>query len=205
VAERCWITDAIDRPIGQLSKGYRQRVGLADTLLHNPRVLILDEPTIGLDPAQIRAMRELIRGLGMEHTVVLSSHILNEVEQTCDELIIIAGGRIAATGTPAELRRRVVRPSAVVVELKGDEPAALAAKTRQIPGVRSVADERHGNWVRLTISGEAGADLRVEVYKFASQNGYELRELRSVVGSLEDFFVQVTYEQDQRMQKLEAS
>ena len=119
VAERCWITDVINRPIGHLSKGYRQRVGLADALLHNPPVLILDEPTIGLDPTQIRATRSLIRELAQDHTVLLSSHILPEVEASCQRIVIINKGRIVASGTPAELRQRITGESELIAEFKG--------------------------------------------------------------------------------------
>ena len=124
-AERCWLTkpeDVMRRRIDQLSRGYRQRVGLADCLLHEPPVLVLDEPTMGLDPGQVREMRNLIRDLADGHTIILSSHILAEVEQVCREIIIISGGRIAAEGTPGELRRRVTGPSRLIVELKGAPP-----------------------------------------------------------------------------------
>jgi ABC-2 type transport system ATP-binding protein len=104
VLERCWLTNVRRRIIGHLSKGYRQRVGLADSLLHDPAVLILDEPTVGLDPTQIRETRKLIRDLGGQHTVMLSTHILPEVEAVCDRAIVIAGGKIVAQGTPDELR-----------------------------------------------------------------------------------------------------
>ena len=199
VAERCWLSkpeDMMRRRLGELSRGYRQRVGLADVLLHEPPVLVLDEPTIGLDPAQIRSMRELIRELSVEHTVILSSHILAEVEQTCNQLIIIAGGRIAATGTPAELRQRVVGPSQIIAEMRGGEPRQLIAAVKALKGVRDVSSEPQGKWNRLTISHDPKQDLRVEVAKLAASKNYELRELRRAVGSLEDFFVQITYKQN---------
>jgi len=199
VAERCWLSqpeNVMRRRLGELSRGYKQRVGLSEVLLHNPAVLILDEPTIGLDPAQIRSMRELIRGLREEHTVILSSHILAEVEQTCDHLIIIAAGQIAAAGTPNELRQRVVGPSRIIAEIRGAEPAEMADAARRIEGVRDVDASRAGNWTRLAIQGDAGAELRAEVFKLAAEKGWQLRELRRQVGSLEDFFVQITYEQN---------
>jgi len=198
-AKRCWLSEPEDmmrRRLGELSRGYRQRVGMAEVLLHDPPVLILDEPTIGLDPAQIRAMRGLVRELGGEHTVILSSHILAEVEQTCDELIIIAGGRIVATGTPAELRQRVVGPSNVIAELRGAAPPEMSAAIGEIPGVRKVSHDQHGNWTRLTIEGDRKEDLRAEVHKLIGQKGWQLRELRHEIGSLEDFFIQITYEQN---------
>jgi ABC-2 type transport system ATP-binding protein len=202
VAKRCWLSEPEDmmrRRVGELSRGYKQRVGLAEVLLHNPSVLVLDEPTIGLDPAQVRAMRELVRELAPEHTVILSSHILAEVEQTCDHLIIIAGGQIVAAGTAAQLRERVVGPSRIIAEVRGDEPDALAKAVRSVSGVREVSHSRAGNWTRLTISGDPHADLRGEVYTVASGKGWQLRELRREVGSLEDFFIQITYEQNVRV------
>ena len=199
VAERCWLSkpeDMLRRRLGELSRGYKQRVGLAEVLLHNPPVLVLDEPTIGLDPAQIRSMRELITGLRQEHTVILSSHILAEVEQTCDQVIIIAGGRIAASGTPHELRQRVVGPSRIIAELRGaDEPAMIQAVAK-IPGVREVEAAKAGNWTRLAVQADSNADVRADVFKLAAEKGWQLRELRRQVGSLEDFFVQITYEQN---------
>ena len=199
VADRCWLSkpeDMMRRRLDELSRGYQQRVGLAEVLLHDPPVLVLDEPTIGLDPAQIRSMRELIRGLAGDHTVILSSHILAEVEQTCGRLIIIAAGRLAAAGTPDELRKRVTGPSRIITELRGVKAEELAAAVEGIKGVRKVRSARSGNWTRLTISSDAQADLRAEVFKLASQEGYQMRELRREVGSLEDFFVQITYEQN---------
>ncbi len=198
-AERCWLSkpeDMMRRRLDELSRGYQQRVGLAEVLLRNPPVLVLDEPTIGLDPAQIRAMRELLRGLAGDHTVILSSHILAEVEQTCGRLIIIAAGRLAAAGTPAELRKRVTGPSRIITELRGAKAEELSAAVEGIKGVRKVETSRSGNWTRLTISGDAEADLRNEVFKLASDKDYQMRELRREVGSLEDFFVQITYEQN---------
>ncbi len=199
VAERCWLSkpeDMMRRRLDELSRGYQQRVGLAEVLLHNPPVLVLDEPTIGLDPAQIRSIRKLIQELAGDHTVILSSHILAEVEQTCSQLIIIAAGRLAAAGTPAELRKRVTGPSKIIAELRGAEADELSNAVRSIKGVRDVETSRSGNWTRLTISSDAQADLRGEVFKVASQKGFQMRELRREVGSLEDFFVQITYEQN---------
>ncbi len=199
VAERCWLSapeDMMRRRLGELSRGYKQRVGLAEVLLHEPAVLVLDEPTIGLDPAQIRSMRELIQGLAAEHTVILSSHILAEVEQTCDHLIIIAGGRIAATGTPGELRQRVVGPSRIIAEMRGAEQRQLIEAVKTLQGISDVSAESRGNWTRLTISHEPKADPRAELAKLTAEKGFQLRELRRQVGSLEDFFVQITYEQN---------
>ena len=201
VSERCWLSkpeDMTRRRIDQLSRGYRQRVGLADCLLHDPPVLVLDEPTIGLDPGQVREMRKLIRELGDDHTVILSSHILAEVEQICAELIIISSGRLVAQGTPAELRQRVTGPSRLIVEIRGAEPEEMVAAVAGIEGVADVQHARAGNWVRLAVQAEGGDDLRAQVAAAVAERGYQLRELRREIGSLEDFFVQITYEQSMR-------
>ena len=198
VCQRCWLSEPEDmtrRPIDQLSRGYCQRVGLAEALLHNPPVLVLDEPTLGLDPAQIRQIRHLIRSLGEQCTVILSSHILAEVEQTCSEAIIISGGAIAAAGTLDELRRQVVGPSNFVIELKGAEPKKLASAIGEIAGVKSVVDAPAGNWIRLSVEAEGDKDLRAEAFRLACRNRWQVRELRRQVGSLEDFFIQITYQQ----------
>jgi ABC-2 type transport system ATP-binding protein len=198
VCQRCWLKDPEDmtrRRLGELSRGYKQRVGLAEVLLHNPPVLVLDEPTIGLDPAQIRAMRELITELGEEHTVILSSHILAEVEQTCGQIVIIQGGRLVAQGTPNELRQRVVGQGKVIAELRGAEPATIAETVAKLKDASSVDHGDHNGWCRVEVTTKGQADLRSDLYKLARDNGWELRELRRATGSLEDFFVQVTYEQ----------
>jgi ABC-2 type transport system ATP-binding protein len=201
VVEQCWLSkpeDVSNRRMDQLSRGYRQRVGLADILLHDPPVLVLDEPTIGLDPAQVREMRNLIRSLGESHTVILSSHILAEVEQICSQLIIISGGKLVAEGSPNELRQRVTGPSRLIVELQGAEPGEMAADIKTIDGVLEVEHARAGNWTRLTVQGSEESDLRADVAARAAEKGYRLRELRREIGSLEDFFVQITYEQSMR-------
>ena len=206
VAERCWLSqpeDMMRRRLDQLSRGYKQRVGLADVLLHNPDVLILDEPTIGLDPAQIRAMREVITGLAGEHTVILSSHILAEVEQTCSKIIIIAGGKTVASGTVGDLRQRVVGPSRIIAEIKGGEPETMADDVRAVAGVRQVDVERAGNWTRLLITADSDEDARPAIFHAAADKNYTVRELRRQVASLEDFFVQITY--DQNLQTTQAS
>ena len=201
VAERCWLSEPenmMRRRTDELSRGYRQRTGLADCLLHDPPVLILDEPTIGLDPAQVRQMRKLIRSLGQDHTVILSSHILAEVEQICGELIIISAGRIVAQGTAAQLRRQVAGPSRLIVEVKGGGIEEMAAVVGAVAGVTDIQHQRAGDWVRLTVGGNEDADLRADVAAAVAAKGYQLRELRRETGSLEDFFVQITYEQSMR-------
>ena len=197
VADRCWLGDFIDRPIGHLSKGMRQRVGLADAMLHDPDVLILDEPTIGLDPTQIRETRNLIRELGARHTVLLSSHILHEVEQTCGRAIIIASGRIVASGSPQELRDKFSAGGRVVAEVRA--PLAEFEKgVRQLPGVDHVQAAAVDGWVRAALSAKPDRDVREDLYRLTTTNGWTLRELRREGATLEDFFVQVTAEQNVR-------
>jgi len=197
VADLCWMGDFIDRPIRQLSKGMRQRVGLADALLHDPKVLILDEPTIGLDPTQIRETRHLIKELAKRHTVLLSSHILPEVEATCQRTIIIAGGRIVASGSPDQLKERIRGGSRLIAEIHGPTPD-VTRSVEGVTGVKSVAHTSNNGWVRLTIDTQKERDPREEIVKMAVQRGWPLREIRLEVGSLEEFFVQITAQQQMR-------
>jgi ABC-2 type transport system ATP-binding protein len=197
VVERCWLTSVRRRPIGHLSKGYRQRVGLADSLLHNPAVLILDEPTVGLDPTQIRETRKLIKDLGGEHTLLLSTHILPEVEAVCDRAIIIAGGRIAAQGTPDELRASRRLGSRVLIECRGPAKEVEAALLR-VSGVSRVEIlNGHGEATCVTAALRAreGFDVREEAARTVIQRGWPLREVRLEHATLEEFFVQVTANQ----------
>jgi len=199
VTNRCWLTEFIDRPIGQLSKGMRQRVGLADAIMHDPPVLILDEPTIGLDPTQIRETRNLIRELGERHTVLLSSHILHEVEQTCSRAIIIASGRILASGSPRELRERFSAQGRVVAELKG--PVHEVEKgVRAINGVRDLELTSDNGWVRLSVQPKPECDIREDLFRLTHSQGWPLRELHREGATLEDFFVKIIAEQQQRKQ-----
>lgn len=194
VTERCWLGEFIDRPIGQLSKGMRQRVGLADALLHDPKVLFLDEPTIGLDPTQIRETRQLIRDLGQRHVIFLSSHILPEVEATCTHTIVIANGRVLASGSPGALRDRISAGSRLIAEIKG-KPDDVRAAVSGIAGVSRVELEPVGPWNRLTIEANGTGDVREDVFRLTSSRGWTLREMRREVASLEDFFIKITAEQ----------
>ncbi|MHC5005542.1 MAG: ABC transporter ATP-binding protein [Planctomycetota bacterium] len=190
--ERCWLEPVRRRPIHQLSKGYRQRVGLAAALLHDPPVLILDEPTVGLDPAQIREARSLIRELAGDHTVVLSTHILPEVELTCDRVIMMARGRIYADGALAELRSGAGRDEQYLVETTADAAPVLES----IDGVRCVGDTSlEGGWRQLTVEADAGAgDLREAIGERLSVMGATVRELHRVVPSLEQLFIRMMTE-----------
>ncbi len=186
--ERTMIADVRRQVIGTLSKGYRQRVGLASTLLHRPAVLILDEPTVGLDPRQIVKIRELISELGRDHTVILSTHILPEVEQVCRRVLIIDGGRIVADGTPEQLRAGAAGAGEVVVQLEAPEGEARAA-LEALPGAGSV---RHDGGGRFHVSVDGGADLRREVFNLAVERRWVLLELAQTMPSLEDTFLRLT-------------
>ena len=197
VVERCWLTDVRRRLIGQFSKGFRQRVGLAEALIADPPVLILDEPTIGLDPAQIQAVRELIRSLGEKHTVLLSSHILPEVEKTCSHLVIIAQGRIAAAGSVADLKEGLAESSRIVLEVHpgegGEGPAEVARALGQVSGAGRVRHETlEGGWLQLAVQPAGDADPREALHQMVTQRGWRLREMRREAPSLEELYVRIT-------------
>jgi ABC-2 type transport system ATP-binding protein len=189
VLGRCWLTDVRRQLIGTLSKGYRQRVGLADALLANPPVLILDEPTAGLDPTQIRSTRTLIRELGQEHTILLSTHILPEVEMTCDRVILIHRGRVAASGGLDELARQAGEQLTLVARLEG------AIDPEPVLGLAGVSDLKvepaDGN-TRLRITTADADDLSPRLCALAVDRGWRLRELRPERQTLEDLFVRLT-------------
>lgn len=193
VADRCWLGDFIDRPIGQLSKGMRQRVGLADALLHDPEVVVLDEPTIGLDPNQIRETRRLISELSKRHTIILSSHILPEVEAVCERMIIIAGGKIRASGSINHIRDRIKGASRLIAEVRGPKQEIEAA-VGAIQGVKRVEARAVNGWNRLHIDGVEDKDVREEIGILCARKNWGIRELRLEVGSLEEFFTQITAE-----------
>jgi ABC-2 type transport system ATP-binding protein len=200
VVERCWLGAVRNRIIGHLSKGYRQRVGLADALLHNPAVLILDEPTVGLDPTQIRETRKLIKDLGGDHTVLLSTHILPEVEAVCDRAIVIAGGRVVAQGTPEELRTSRRMAARVLVECKGPakEVESVLSRVSGVSRVELLDDAgggTNGRYVVAAIRPKESYDVREEVARTVIQHGWPLREIRLEHATLEEFFVQVTANQ----------
>lgn len=189
--ERCLLTEVESQIIGTLSKGYRQRVGLAAAILHGPRVLVLDEPTVGLDPKQIIAIRELIRELGSQRTLLLSTHILPEVEQLCNRVLIIDRGRLIADGTPAELRQKAVGHTVLRVTVK-DDPGAVREVFEKIPGVLGVAPRPSGEPGRFDLECSAGEDLREAVFRAAVARDWVLLELIEKKASLEDVFVRLT-------------
>jgi ABC-2 type transport system ATP-binding protein len=191
VLERCWLKNVQKRVIGHLSKGYRQRVGLADSLLHNPPVLILDEPTVGLDPTQIRETRKLVKDLGGDHTVMLSTHILPEVEAVCDRAIVIAGGKIVAQGSPDELRASRRMQARVLVECKAPQQELQQALSR-VSGVSDVETSTVDGYVTAAVRPKDGYDVREEMARTVIQHGWPLREIRLEHATLEEFFIQVT-------------
>ena len=196
VMERASITDVRDRIIAKLSKGYKQRVGLAQALLNDPPILILDEPTIGLDPKQIHEVRELIKDLAGKHTVVLSTHILPEVEQTCHRVVIIDRGKIVAVDTPKNLRFQLQGAERISLEVQGPV-SEITSKLKALPGVvdvRKIADTdgRH----RFQVDGELRKDIRSDLARTIVQNGWGLYELQSATMSLEDIFLKLTKEEE---------
>ena len=194
VLEQLGLEDRATSFIGALSKGLRQRVGLAQALLHEPEVLILDEPTIGLDPAQIIEVRELIAGLRANRTVMLSTHILSEAQQVCDRVLIINRGRIVAEDTPANLQAQLAGAERVLVRAAA-ETAELTRALRKVPGLDTI--EPTGEEGMLELSGPPGKDLRPAVARAVVKAGLDLLELRAVGVSLESIFLQLTREETQ--------
>lgn len=200
VVDRCGLSKVRRRTIAALSKGNRQRVGLAQALLHDPRVLILDEPTAGLDPNQIGHVRELIRELRGEHTIMLSTHILPEIEKVADHVMIIASGRIVAQGSPDALRKQVGQSASVRVEAQA-AGAAVKKCLGSLPGVAKVHVQDQSGWCHAVVEPTEGKndapDMRQAVGQAIIGQGWSLRELGHVSASLEQFFVQITAQQEQ--------
>jgi ABC-2 type transport system ATP-binding protein len=192
VLDTCGLENVKKKMIKTLSKGYRQRVGLADALVHDPELLILDEPTNGLDPNQIRQIRELIKRLGQSHTILLSTHILHEVEITCNRVIIIDTGKIRASDTPQQLVSDMRAAGRITVELQADPTVAAAAISR-IEQVKKVRHEEvdHG-WVRFHVLSDSGSDVREAIALLAAQYGWSLRTIFRDEPTLEDVFVEMT-------------
>ena len=195
VMKRAHVDDMASRHCGKLSKGYRQRVGLAQALIHNPEVLILDEPTAGLDPKQIIETRDLIRSLAGDHTIVLSTHILTEVSQTCQRVVIINKGRVVAVDTPDNLTARLRGAETLYVQVDAGGADAVPALER-IPGVTRVApaDHRAGSGA-YEVESERGRDVRRDLAREIVTRGWGLLELRPMRMSLEEVFLQVTTEE----------
>jgi ABC-2 type transport system ATP-binding protein len=190
IVGRCLLDEVADRKVENLSRGYRQRTALAGALVHEPPVLILDEPTVGLDPAQIIKIREMIRSLGRERAVLLSTHILPEVDAVCDRVLIIDRGKIVAEGTPQELRRRLAGSPVVNAAFRGDVAAREAVGA--LPGVVAVEQTGGDGETRVRVECVEGADLSEEIFHIAVSRGWVLRELTREALSLEDVFVRLT-------------
>ena len=188
VLDMVGLVDRANGYIGKLSKGMRQRVGLAQALLHRPEVLILDEPTIGLDPGQVVEVRELIREIGKERTVLLSTHVLHEAQNICDRVLIINKGKIVAEDTTENLQARLIGAERVIVRVRG-EADELADTIKQVKGVRSVETKEDG---AVEFEFASGKDLRPEVAKQVIKSGYDLLELRPLGMSLEEIFLELT-------------
>ena len=192
IVEKCAVGDVRNRQIGKLSKGYRQRVGLAQALIHNPDVLVLDEPTAGLDPKQIIETRELIKGLAGQHTVILSTHILPEVSKTCQRVVVINAGQIVAVGTPNELMRRLQGFETVLVTVEGPA-AAIIEKFQRVGGVNWVEPrESVEGRVTLEVHSEKEKDVRAELARATVESGWKLYELKTSGLSLEEIFLKLT-------------
>jgi ABC-2 type transport system ATP-binding protein len=196
VMERTRIADVANRHCAKLSKGYRQRVGLAQAIIHNPEVLILDEPTAGLDPKQIIETRQLIKELGGDHTIILSTHILPEVSQTCQRVVIINKGRVVAVDTPDNLTARLRGSETMYVQVDASERDGVKEKLQSVPGVTHVmpADAR-GNVTGFEVNSEAGRDVRRELASAVVSSGWGLLELRPLRMSLEEIFLHLTTEE----------
>jgi ABC-2 type transport system ATP-binding protein len=209
VFERCAIADVKSKLLGKLSKGYRQRVGLAQTIIHNPEVLILDEPTAGLDPKQINDTRDLIKSLAGDHTIILSTHILPEVEQTCQQVIIINKGKLVATDSVNNLQNRARGAESLLVEVAGRngdlDSATVKGRLERISGVTRVSfkDQRQN---RSTFEVESRKDsfVRGDLARAVVESGWDLNELRPTAMSLEEIFLQLTGEAAQAPPKEEA-
>lgn len=192
VVEKCGLTRYYRAYCGALSKGYRQRVGIAQAMIHEPDILILDEPTIGLDPIQIIEIRNLIKGFGGEHTVILSTHILPEVDMTCERVIIINEGKVVAEDSTGNLRARLPRNERFIVETRGDA-SGLPKKLEAIPGVLSISPETRGDGISsFTVESDHTVDVRPEVARTVMGERLELLQLSDISLTLEDIFIRVT-------------
>ncbi len=192
VMQQCSLTDVSKKIIGHLSKGYKQRVGLADALVHEPELIILDEPTIGLDPNQIRSVRQLIKDLGRKHTVLISTHILPEVEMTCSRVLIMRQGKILAADTPQNLEKRHNQKGQITAEIAG--PAQEVKECLEdLPDIESFdIAPIDGNYFRCIVTPVNGADVRPKIFDLAKEHQWTLRELSRSRYSLEDIYVRVT-------------
>jgi len=211
VMEKCAVSDVRTKEIGKLSKGYRQRVGLAQAILHNPDVLILDEPTAGLDPHQIIETRDLIKGLAGDHTIILSTHILPEVEQVCERVVIIAKGKLVATDTVHNLTSRLHGAESVAIEVipnNGGGPEwtqSVLRRLEQVAGVSRVIprDSKEGSAL-FTVESMQDRHIRPDLARAVIESGWHLNELHAVGLSLEEIFLELTASKDAVVKEPEA-
>ncbi len=192
VMETCGLTQVRRKMIKTLSKGYRQRVGLADALIHEPDLLILDEPTNGLDPNQIRAIRRLIKNLGEKHTILISTHILSEVEMTCNKVVIIDEGKIKAADTPENLVNSMRRAGRVTVELQAPKPEVEESISQIEEVTRVVGESLLDGWNRFTVFAAPKTDTRLKLGRLVAQKNWSLRSLSRQIGTLEEVFIELT-------------
>lgn len=197
VAERCNVADVKKKLLGKLSKGYRQRVGLAQAIIHNPDVLILDEPTAGLDPKQINETRDLIKSLAGDHTIILSTHILPEVEQTCEQVIIINKGKLVATDSVRNLQARARGAETILLEVAGRdgnlETSLVQQRLEQLAGVSRVSSrDQSDHGTVFEIESQKGSLVRGDLARAIVESGWDLNELRPAAMSLEEVFLQLT-------------
>jgi ABC-2 type transport system ATP-binding protein len=197
VLQQCSLTDVHRRIIGHLSKGYRQRVGMADALVHEPELIIMDEPTIGLDPNQIRSVRQLIKELGKKHTILLSTHILPEVEMTCSHVLILHHGRIIASDSNEELKNNLFEGAAVIAEISAPVADLMQtwSETAEVEHVDVATID--GDFHRCSLTARNGIDLRPLIHEIVVQRGWRLRELTRGRHTLEDIFVKMTREREE--------
>lgn len=201
VSERCSVADVRDKQLGKLSKGYRQRVGLAQAIIHNPEVLILDEPTSGLDPKQINETRDLIKSLAGDHTIILSTHILSEVEQICQQVIIISKGKLVATDTVDNLQGRSRGAESVFVEVAGRngqlDATIVQARIAKVRGVnRIVVKDQQPTHSRFEVETQKDQFVRGDLARAIVEAGWDLNELHSAAVSLEEIFLELTGTQE---------
>ena len=195
VMKKTWVADMANRHCGKLSKGYKQRVGLAQALIHEPEVLVLDEPTAGLDPKQIIETRQLVRDLAKDHTIVLSTHILPEVAQTCNKVVIISKGKVVATDTPDALTERLRGAVTMFVQAQGNRDD-IQRTLQSIAGVtRVTVSETKDDLASFDVDTEKGADVRRDISTAIVRGGWGLLELRPMRMSLEDIFLSLTTEE----------
>lgn len=192
IASMCRIEEVMHKNISELSKGYRQRVGLAHAMIHDPKVLILDEPTSGLDPIEIVEIRNLIRELGKKKTVILSTHILSEVEATCEKVIIINRGRIVADDATANLQSSTGRDKSITVRVSGTDYQGLAAMLEGLPGVKNVSGINDGGLTGAVVTVSGDAEVRPHIFSGICSNGWVLYEMKEEHTSLENIFRELT-------------